>query len=141
MADYRLDEATKKSLLGLMPFSQGGMMDYTPEIFKDIASKIKPVFKLRAFTRQEFQEVRDIYGNNEKEKQGALWAVGRKALKGWDKIFDLSTGEAVIFKADADGGIDKDLWETLPLTIRRMIFTQISIMSGLLEQERQGLKS
>jgi hypothetical protein len=141
MAEYRLDEATKKALLGLMPFSQGGTMDFTPEAFKDVPKNAQPVFKLRSFTRQEFQDVRDIYSNEEKDKQKALWEIARKTLKGWSKVFDLSTGEAVLFKADADGGVDKELWEALPLLIRRVIFTQVSVMSGLLEQERQGLKS
>jgi hypothetical protein len=140
MADIRLDEATRKSLLGLMPFTQAGTMDFIPALFVGIAPEFTPVFKQRAFTHQELAAVRKLYADKVEDKTTILWETVRKTVTGWEKMFDLASGQTLTFKADPDGGLDKDLWESLPLVIRRELTTNVSIMSGLLEQEKTGLK-
>lgn len=141
MAEFRLDEKTRKALMGLMPFSQGGTVNFTPEIFDSLPESARPVFKQRAFTRGEFQSVRDVYADDSvKDKQKVLWDIARKTLSGWETVFDLATGEPMPFKADTDGGCDKEQWELLPIVIRKELFTNVSIMSGLLPPEKQGLK-
>jgi hypothetical protein len=141
MSDLRLDEATRKALLGLMPFTQGGTMYYTPECLQDAPEVARASFKQRAFTRQEMMAVRAIYADDTiKEKQSQLWEICRKTIVGWGQVFDLSTGEPMAYNAAPDGGIDADLWETLPLVIRRELLTNVAIMSGLLQQEKTGLK-
>lgn len=141
MADYRLDEATRKSLLGLMPFTQGGTMDYTPECLADAPEAARATFKQRAFTRAEFTAVRNLYTDEKVvDKQTPLWEVVCKTIMGWDRVFDLATGEPIAYKADPNGGLDKDLWEGLPLIIRRELATNATVMSGLLQQERLALR-
>jgi hypothetical protein len=142
MADYRLDEETRKSLLGLMPFTQNGTMNFIPKAFDGLPDGVRAVFKQRAYTRQEFATVKNAYTDETiKDKQSALWSVSRGTVLGWDKLFDLATGEPMEYKADADGGMDKDLWESLPPIIRWELTTNASVMSGLLERERVALKS
>lgn len=141
MAEFKLDEKTRKSLMGLMPFSQSGTVDFTPDCFEGVDVEACPVFKHRAFNRIEFQAVRDIYADDtKKDKQKSLWEFARKTVIGWERVFDLATGELLVFKTDPDGGMDKEQWETLPTVIRREIFTNVSIVSGLLTQEKQSLK-
>jgi hypothetical protein len=142
MADLKMDEATRKSLLGLMPFTQGGTIMFVPECMANLPEEFQSSLKLRSLNRQEFNEVRELYSNDKIEnKQDPLWAISRKAVLGWNKVFDLATGEPISFKADPDGGIDKDSWEMLPLVIRREIATTIFTMSGLIYEERVALKS
>jgi hypothetical protein len=142
MADFRLDEATRGALIGLMPFSQGGTIRFTPDICKVLPENIRPSFTHRALTRAEFNSVRDIYADENKgvDKQKALWEIARKTVTAWENIFDLATGEPIPYKQDSDGGLDKGLWESLPLVIRREIFTSVTIVSGLTEPEKAGLR-
>lgn len=142
MADFRLDEATKKALLGLMPFSQNGTIDFTPDVFKDIIFKARPVFKQRAYTAQERQEIRDIYLSDDiKDKSPAILDLVRRTVLGWENLFDLATASSLPFKADADKGADKEIWGIMPRILTDALVENVSKMSGLLPQERQGLKS
>jgi hypothetical protein len=143
MAELRLDEKTRKSLLGLMPFTQGGVMDYTPEAYLSIPENIRPVFSLRAFTRQESCDIRSMFLNDKysiEERAEKNMENARKVVMGWKNIYDLSTGEPLEYKGSALGA-DKDLFSIFPDVIVSSIFRQASVMSGLLQQEKQGLKS
>jgi hypothetical protein len=142
MAELRLDEATKKALIGLMPFSQAGKMDFTPALFDNIPAKARPVFKQRSYTVAERQEYRDvIFDEKITDKSTRLLDIVRRTVAGWDTVFDMSTGELMPFKADEDKGADKEAWGILPRVVQDALLVNVNTMSGLLPQERQGLKS
>ncbi len=143
MAEFRLDEKTKKSLLGLMPFTQSGTMNFTPSMFDTIPIEAQPIFKQRAFTRGEVQQYRDIIkddGAKTDDKLTLLMALTRPTVLGWERQFDLATGDLLPFKADEDKGASKDLWTLIPDVIKLSLYRNCSIASGLQVQEKQGLK-
>jgi hypothetical protein len=142
MAEFKLDAKYRKALLGLMPFSQEGTLDYTPEGFDELPEEIRPVFKLRALKRGEIQTVKDItFDDKIKIKIEKLIKAIRPAILGWDKVYDLATGNLIPFEASEDGGPTKELWERMPDTITTLLYREISVMSGLQKAEKQGLKS
>lgn len=147
MAKYVLDEETKKSLLGLSPFSIDETVEFTPEFYKipklAIPEKMWPTFKIRPFARPEREAVRRIIVDLTTDPKSAAhvkvieWA--RKITIGWENLIDIATGEEISYKADKDGGADKELFETLTESLISALLYKSIQMSGLVNVERAGL--
>ena len=143
MAEFVLDEKTKRALLGLMPFSQKGTMKFTPECYAEIKDdKYRPVFQQRPFTKNELLKVREIQDADDiSQKIYPLITITRSTVLGWERIIDVFSGAPIAFKADEDSGADKEQWEALPDIVKIQLYRNVAVMSGLQRQERQGLKS
>jgi hypothetical protein len=142
MADYVLDEKTRKSLLGLMPFSQKGTIDYTPEQFANFPENVRPIFKQRSFTREEIKEVKSVISKTDSpDYDSQIREFTRKTVQGWDNLYDLSTCKKIDFVADEDKGADKKLFESIPILVVSKILNNALVISGIISQENLGLKS
>jgi hypothetical protein len=170
--DYKLDEKTRESLIGLMPVTQNAVISFIPPIYTGLPEKVRPIFSQRAFTRGEKQEVASLEetymrsiepymrreGDNmivnsesagnvsefsalSRKHRGDLAEWARKTVTGWRAVYDPSTGAEIAFKADADGGADKDLFDGFCSEAKGEIFQNAKKISSLLPQERVALKS
>jgi len=152
MAERKLDADMRRLLLGDMPFYAGSTVDYTPEHYKvsrkidgqdvEIPEEYRPVFSIRAWNTQErdqanslLKKIEDISSNNEKK----VAELTRKAITGWQNVFDVGTGNEIDYKPDPDGGLDKELYSALPVIVCIQIFQEIAKISGLMDVTKMGL--
>jgi hypothetical protein len=145
-----LDESTRKSLLGYLPFSVSSSVDFTPEQFGALDENLRPVFYVRSFKQSEIQELRKNYasiGNTKKSEaiqqiSDDNLQVVRRCLVGWRNLFDAGTGEEIEYTKDTDdNGCDKKIWSTFPVWLVRELMEYIRKISGLTSVEELSLKS
>jgi len=145
---HKLDEATKKALYGIFPFS----VDQTSELVlieaisevgkKMVANKIPLLtFKIRPFTKAERGEAYEAVGDYEGRKEKRC-ELARKVTKGWVGLFDSATGDEIKYKSNnADGGADDTIFSNLPEFTLGRIFNHAYLISGLSLPEKLSLKS
>ena len=137
---HKLDEASKKWLFGLTPFSADATSDLyllneKSAHFAAIPKEFHPVFKVRPFIKDERAEAL-VADTDEKQ-----FELARKVVKSWKGLFDCATGSEIQFKANnADGGCDSVLFSTLPDVTKKTIFGHAFLISGLQPSEKLGLK-
>ena len=78
-------------------------------------SDLHPRIKHKIPTIKEYDQ---IFSNIDKT---------RELLLGWDKLYDASTGEEVLFEADEEGVCKLELWQDLPLNFVRELSKCIAI--------------
>lgn len=158
MADFRLDEETKKALIGLMPCIEGSTIPFTPEgIFpENIDKKFLPVFTQRAFNREERKEAQELIAESlnapegetahDKIKRIQKWnarcfELARKSIIGWKQFFNPATGGEIPYKAETEGGSpDPDIYNGLYGDIKSELFNNAYKISSLAPKEKKGLK-
>ena len=147
MAGLKLTEEHRQALLGLMPFTQNGTIEYTPKAFEklDIPKNKKPVFKMRAYNKDEMNRIKkmlsDIQKNENADFNNDVREFSRLSIVGWKNMFDLSTGEEMEFKKSADGSIQKEQYELVPEFIVADLYKHACVVSGLMPKEIEGLES
>jgi len=150
VAELKITDELREKLKGLMPFSQAGVIDYTPAQFLSAGLEADqiPVFTHRCFTQAENLEYREAISTamgDGKYKIGELLKIqrefDRKVLKGWKNYFDLESGKEIPYGADADGGCDKRAFEYVLDFIASGITENAGQWSGLKPPEAEALKS
>jgi hypothetical protein len=144
-----LDEETKKQLLGFYPFGSDQTIEFTPDQLPVIKSEYKVSFTVRAL-RQEEKHQLEVNGGSIKETSTTDEVVCiidknkevfRGCVLGCKNLFDLGSGEEIQYKSAPSGGMDKDIWKSLPDTaMKDQIIRFIRKISGLLSIEMLGLK-
>ena len=142
---HKLDEATKKLMYGLCPFSIDQTSEY--HLFDErwaeknkIPLEFRPIFNVRPFTKTERGEAIACANNYDSEKE-KRFELARKATKNWKALFDCATGNEIKFKAhNADGGADETLFASLPENTKGFIFNHAYVISGLSAPEKLSLK-
>ena len=140
-----LDEATRKLLHSVAPFSSASSIKFTPAFCEVLPENIRPVYILRGFTVEEGAEMDELLESAaasklEKWNQKAF-ALCRKVIIGWGNVFDIGSGEEVSYVPDPAGGIDKTLWAQHPINIKSALFTKAMNLHGLMDIEKLGLAS
>jgi len=150
VAELKITDDLREKLKGLMPFSQAGVIDFTPAQFlkAGLEKDQIPVFTHRCFSQAENNEYRKAISaamNGDTYKTGELLTIqrefARKVLKGWKNYYDLESGKEIPFGADADGGCDKRAFEYVLDFIASAITDNAGQWSGLKPPEVEGLKS
>jgi hypothetical protein len=151
MAEHVMTPELRKKMLTRLPFSRNASIDYTPApyLVKDmddagketdeyaIPEEFRPVFKVRPLSTEEKTKLGKFTSKNMDET--ALRELIRTNITGIEKLFDAGTMEEIPFKGDNNGGMDKALFESLPVMVIRDLFVFISGISGLSTDERAGL--
>jgi len=142
---HKLDEATRKLLIGLYPFSTDQTSEFNlvnpeSETGKKLPEWARAKFRIRPFVKNErneaFEATKDWDANKAKRIE-----LARKVTKGWSGLFDIATGDEIKFKSNnADGGADETLFSALPESTTGLIFNHAYAISGLSLPERLGLK-
>jgi hypothetical protein len=149
MAEYKLDEETRKKLLTRLPFSRTATIEFTPELYLtkvidakgkvtseyEIPEEFRPVFLCRPFSREDKDKLRKF----EKAEESQLREIVRGNVVGYRNLWDIGTETLMEFRADAKGGMDKEQFEALPVAVQRDLFVFISGISGLSMSEKAGL--
>lgn len=141
MADFTLTEEERKQLEGLTPFNVESTVTYTPEAYKALPDKIRPVFTVRALRKDESEKLRKTLSKVSTSDEGYLRETVRLVIKGLSNMFDAATGNEIEYRAAPDGGMDKDIYSTIPVHITSDILMYVSRISGLMPPEKQGLVS
>lgn len=140
----KLDEETRKKLLGYAPFSTSVSITYTPSQWPDVPEMFRPKFYLRSFTQAELTQLKANYraltDANGSEIGEQNMDLVRQCVTGWKDLYDLGTCDELVYTVDATGGCDKDQWKRLPVWLVREIMDEVRKMSGLVPVEDLGLK-
>jgi hypothetical protein len=137
-----LDDETRSKMLGLAPFSATAEIEFTPEIYKNkgIDDNFIPVFTIRPFTLEEKPKATKTIIDHKVGRELELANILRANVLNWRNLFDAGTKEEILYKADPAGGADKEVFKILPSTIIAELLFFITKISGLVDQERLGLK-
>lgn len=149
MSEHKLDEALRKKLLTRLPFSRTSTIDYTPEAYltkeldeagKDtdefeIPENFRPIFQVRPFSKEDKDKIKKSGSKDE----ATLRNITRINVRGVSQLFDVGSMEELEFKADENGGMSEDQFNSLPIVVMRDLFIFISGISGLSSYERSGL--
>jgi len=143
---HKLDEATRKLLIGLYPFSVDQTSDFhlvnpDSETGKKLPEWARAKFKIRPFVKNERSEAFEATKNWD-ENKAKRNELARKVTKGWSGLFDIALGTEISYKScNADGGADETLFNSLPESTTGLIFNHAYAISGLSLPERLGLRS
>ena len=154
MPEFAMTPELREKLVGLMPFSQNGTMEFTPAEYveRDLPIEVHPVYELRAWTKQEADAVNKRMARKDQtdeERSQAIFEEARIAVKNWENLYDLGTCKLIAYAAAQDGGADPEVFKQVPpVTNIVPIWRQVASMSGVLgpsvvlkPEETQGLKS
>jgi len=134
-----LNEEQRKMLEGLSSFNVNSTIWYTAKAHMALPEEIRPQFKVRPFRKNEIEKVRKILVNIKDADEGELREHARLCIVDMSNFYDAGTGELVEYKQAPDGGMDKDLYSTIPMLILSDILMYVSRISGLLSPETRGL--
>ena len=142
-----LDEATRKALQGLTPFSVKSTIKYIPEAFEklDVPEDCKPVFTIRGLTVAEGKELDEMVAraadNSDMMKFNSdAFDLTRKCITGWVNLFDAGSGEEIEYKQDSQqAGADAETFDILPVTIKADLFRKVMSMHGLSGTDKASL--
>ena len=134
-----LNEEQKKMLEGLSSFNVNATIWYTAKAHMSLPEEIRPQFKVRPFRKNELEKVRKILSNIKDADEYELREYARLCIVDMANFYDAGTGELIEYKAAPDGGMDKDLYGTMPILVLSDILMYISRISGLLSPESRGL--
>ena len=152
MAEHTMTDEVRKLLLSKMPFSISSTIEYTPPTYTnkkkdaegndtaeyEIPEDYRPAFTVRPFSKGEADNLRKVTANKTPD-EAVLKSNTRKAVVGWRNMWDIGTMTELEYKADINGGLDKDLFDSIPLQVVTELFLYISTVSGILPAERLGL--
>jgi hypothetical protein len=137
-----LDEATRKELLGYLPFSTEVTIEWSPQ---EIPEAYRPTFILRSLTQAEMSQLR-INGFAASHVAVTDEAIIQKAdanvdlicncVKGWRNFFDAGTGAEILYEESTY----RDIVKRLPLWLSRSMLNYVKKISGLTAIEDLGLK-
>jgi len=122
---FRLDEETKKKMMGLVPITSDFTVDFTPEVFKDFPVEIQPVFTLKPWNNKEIKEVAKVGEDDTK----AMLAIA-KQIVGWKNVIVLPTEDELVYEPDPKGGVKVELLERIPTKVSVAILTELGRISG-----------
>ena len=107
-------------------------IDYVHEV-EDVPVEFHPVFTLKALTVEDSRKFRENAKTEEGENKTdeVFEELIRTHIIGWKNMYDLSTGEEFTFKADEDGGVDKEQYYALPLFLRASLLGFLNSLSGM----------
>jgi len=147
-----LDEETRKTLYGYLPFSVGSSIEFIPDQFKSISDEsLRPVFSIRSLKQSEKIQLQINYSDynraKEKDKDEILiktsfknLSIIRSCVTGWKNLFDCSNGNEIEFATDENGACTVELWDMLPDWIKTEIFTFVQKISCLSVPDKTSLE-
>jgi len=129
MAKFKLDQATKDSMVGLFPVNNDFTVTYTPDEYKTFPTEIQPVFILKPWSEKECKEMGKLY-EKEPDQDDILDRV-RKQIVGLNNLLNLSDETEIKYEADNKGGISTTLFSMLPIVVKTSILYRLLKISGI----------
>lgn len=94
MSIRTFDDATKKALLGLLPFAPGSFVDVTLDCFDHVPEDIRPVFRIRDFTPDQFYAMQAaVRKDGDVDLPTMIKTLQEGAMGSWDKLPDSNFNE------------------------------------------------
>jgi hypothetical protein len=124
MADKKakkMDEATVRKLLGLLPINNDFTVTYVPEAFKDIDKEYQPTFILKPFNSKEIKEI--ALKMQEAVDNDYVLSQIKTKIVGWSNYINLSTQELIVYS-------DEEV-NNIPLKVINDLSTEILKLSGI----------
>jgi hypothetical protein len=150
MEKHILDDETRKQLLGYLPFGVGQTVFYTPQEYKalKIDECFKPIFSVRSLTQAEFSQLKKNSMSLREDPSIILVQtvadsnldIVRQCIMGWKNLYDVGSMQEIEYKADVNGGSDKDTFKCFPVWLQTDLMNFIQKISGLQSVDVLGLK-
>jgi hypothetical protein len=128
-----LDEATRKALFGMVPFSCEVTTNFTPEEFSKgkIPSEFHPIFSIRSFSQSEMSQLKQ---NSQKyTKDSTAEEISKISNDNFDLVSSCVTGWSNLVDAGTmeDIAYSKEAFKTLPSWMKVSIMGFVKKISGL----------
>ena len=153
MADHVMTKELREQMLGLLPFSTDAKLEYTPAPYTmkrtqadgtetdAVPEEYRPSFTLRRMTRKELDTMKTLT-KNKKVEDDTLCDIVANIVLGWENLWDLGTNQIIPYKADPNGGCDRELFRSsVPSPIIADLAMCMIRMNGILGTEHLSLKS
>lgn len=129
-----MDDATRKKLMGLLPFAPGSHANFTPDEFAGVDSEFRPVFYIRSLTSDALAKFRLEVQKREATDIVYIEALSSGALVGWDNLVDIVSGVEIPYTKEAVAALPERL-------IMSIFMKVLEYTNGPTEQEKTGLES
>ena len=140
----------REQMLGLLPFDNEAMDEFTPKDFMEIPEKYRPIFVLKPWTQSEKEKTQLIVEKLENLKDTKskiqinieLNEMSRKKIFNIKNLFDVGSNKIIDtseFKDNENNCINKQLWLKIPDVIKTTLYFRIATISGLVKNEILGL--
>lgn len=138
----KMDEKTRKLMEGICPFNVNSTVKYTPQVMKRLPVDYRPVFVLRPLKVSEIKAYRKSLLDMTSQKEDGeadIKNIVRFCIVNIENYYDAGNGEMIVYKNSPDGGMDKDIFETIPIPVIADIISYITKISGLADIEKESL--
>ena len=133
MAKRILDEVTKRKLAGMLPFSPGAFITWTPEEFFAFPLDVQPKFNVRPFDAERIAYIRESIQAGKFTVETARKAV-EYAVTHWSDLIDLGTQLEIEFSQES--------FSLLPESLVWLIYKKVNEMTfGLSAEEKEAFAS
>jgi hypothetical protein len=127
-----MDEETKRKMAGLLPCSSDFSITTVLDVHKDLPKEFQPKFSVTPYTSKQ---LKDVINKSQQLEGDALDTYANESVRnhviGIANLVNISTGEVIEFTTD-EGVCSKDLYESLPISVKTALMQLItSISSGL----------
>lgn len=135
MGNKVMDEATKRKLMGLLPFAPDSFARVTPKEFDGVDAEFVPVFFLRAFPNQTMGAYRLRSASGDASVCDAFRdALADGGCIGWENYRDFVNGVEIPFS--------KEAVKAMPDKLASALFSRcLEYTYGPTEEEKTGLES
>jgi hypothetical protein len=132
MAKRILDEATKRRLAGVLPFSPEAFTTWTPEEFFDLPLDLQPKFNIRPFSKETSAALRADIQAGKFDVETARKAI-RYAVTSWKDLVDLGNQTDVDYSQEA--------FDSFPDNLVWIIYKKVNEMTfGISKEEKEALE-
>jgi len=141
-AKKKMDEKTRKLMEGICPFNVNATINYTPKIMERLPAEYRPVFTLRPLKVSEIKSFRaslSLIDSKKSEDETEIKNCVRLCVVNIKNYYDAGTGELIEYKQAPDGGMDKDLFDTIPIPVISDLIMYVAKISGLADVEKTSL--
>lgn len=133
MAKRIFDEATKRKLMGMLPFSPDSFVVWTPDEFIPFPEDLRPKFNIRPLDKSTSSFVRAEIQAGRFDVETARKAI-QYAVTSWRDFIDLGTQLEIDYSTMA--------FDSFPDNLVWRIYKKVNELTyGLSQEEKEGLES
>jgi hypothetical protein len=127
-----LDEVTKRKLAGMLPFSPGAFVVWTPEEFFSFPLDVQPKFSVRPLDKEHIAALRAAHQKGDYGIETQTKAI-QYAVTHWADLIDLGTQFEIEFSQES--------FSLLPEPLVWLIYKKVNEMTfGLSAEEKEALE-
>lgn len=101
-----------------------------PVEIEGVPEEFQPVFILKVFTVSEARKYQSAFAENPDDHEDEVNELIRSRILGWENMFD-SNDDPIEYVSDANGGLDRDIYDRMNLQTRLIIMSKLYSLATL----------